>query len=167
MHRGREPEEEEPLKKTVRQDGKRLAAGEGSRRWASCSGDQDGMRYGCSKWGALGTSFFLWPGAGEAGWGALGPHAAVVGDQPHSGVCYLGTILGWGRGWLTEGSLLPVEFVEDKMPQIKPSHYCWHLWASTELECLCPLCQHRRGAASPTLACCCFPTDWGARKTQG
>lgn len=73
MHRGREREEEEPLKKTVRRDGYRLAAGVGSRHWASCSGDQDGMGFECSKWGAWGKSFFLWPGAGEAEWGVWVP----------------------------------------------------------------------------------------------
>lgn len=49
---------------------------------------------------------------------------------------------GMGQGMAYCGSLLLVGFVEDKMARITSSRYCWHLWANTELECLCPLPQH-------------------------
>lgn len=89
MYRGREREEEEPLKKTVRQDENRLASGRGAGAGHSALGTRMGWDMGAPKWGALGKSFFLWSGTGEAEWGAVGPHAAVVGDQLLSGVCIL------------------------------------------------------------------------------
>lgn len=44
---------------------------------------------------------------------------------------------GMGQEMADWGSLLLVGFVEDKVPRITSSHYCWHLWANTGLECLC------------------------------
>lgn len=50
---------------------------------------------------------------------------------------------GMGQGMADWGSLLLVGFVEDKVPRNTSSHYCWHLWANTGLECLCLPPQHR------------------------
>lgn len=50
---------------------------------------------------------------------------------------------GMGQGMPYWGSLLLLGFLEYKVPRITPFHYCWHLWANTGPECLCPLPQHR------------------------
>lgn len=96
--------------------------------------------------------------------------------HPRRGPALLGggwcvdSMLGWGSGWLTAGhGSWGLMWGQRGRGALNHSHplLLASLGQRAAVAAAAALGTDKQDAASPTLVCCCFLADWGARKTQG